>query len=60
MFILHFFLTILRGKTVLTKTRNETKRAETSQNEPKPAETGEVWNFLIAFVFQISNPNDQI
>ena len=48
---------------VLTKTRNEPKRAETSQNEPKPAKTtqnfeiGEICNFLLVFVSQISCPN---
>ena len=54
----------------LTKTRNETKRAETSQNQPKrpkkiakrPETTQnfkirEVWHFLMAFVFQASSPN---
>ena len=53
-------------RTVLTKTQNWPKRAETRQKEPKPAETtknfktGEIWNFLLAFVFQISSKNVQI
>ena len=54
---------------VLTKTRNESKRAETSQIDPlkieKRPETiqnikiGEICNFLLAFVFQTSSPNAQ-
>ena len=63
-------------RTVLTKTQNWPKRAETRQKEPKPAKTtkkiakrpettqnfktGEIWNFLLAFVFQISSKNAQI
>ena len=42
------------------------ERTETSQNKAKPAEMtqnfkiGEIWNFLLAFVFYILCPNVQI
>ena len=51
-------------------TRNQQKLAETSRNDPqkipKQAETtqnfeiGEIWNFLLVFVLQISSSNAQI
>ena len=56
-------------------TRNQPKQAEASLNDPKPVKTtlkkcdttqnnlnfeiGEIWNFLLALVFQISGPNAQ-
>ena len=56
--------------------QNDLKLAETSRNDPKPTETtqkiakrpetiqnfeiGEIWNFLLAFAFQISSPNAKI
>ena len=59
--------------SVLTKTQNEPKQDETSRNDPKlpkttsknckttqNVKTGEIWNFLIAFVFQVLSPNAQI
>ena len=60
---------------VLTKTRNKPKRPETSRNDAqklaKRLETTqnfkiisknhfEIWNFVLAFVFQVSSPNAQI
>ena len=57
---------------VFTKIRNqnEPKRAEISRNDPRkiakqPKTTKnfkieEIWNFLLAFVFQISSPNAQV
>ena len=61
-----------RAKT----TWNQPKLAETRRNDPKPTETtqkiakrpetiqnfeiGEIWNFLLAFAFQISSPNAKI
>ena len=57
-------------KKVLTKTRNEPKRPETNRNDPpkimKRPKTiqifkiEEIWNFLIAFIFQILSPYAQI
>ena len=47
--------------------RNGSKRAKTTspKNSKQPKTTqnfksGEIWNFLLAFVFQISSPNGQI
>ena len=58
---------------VLTKTRKDPKRAETSRNHPKgPKKISkrlettqnlkieEIWNLTLAFAFQISSPNAQI
>ena len=57
----------------LTKTQNKPKQLETTQNQPKrpkkiakqPETTqsfkiGEIWNFLLAFIFKTSSPNAQI
>ena len=54
-------------------TWNQPKWAETSRNNPKPAKRtqknyemtqnfkfGEIWNFLLSFVFQSLSPNAQI
>ena len=58
---------------VLTKTRKDPKRAETSRNHSKwlkkiakrlettqNLKIEEIWNLILAFVFQISSPNAQI
>ena len=57
----------------LGTSRNQSKRAETSRKQPqrpkkleKRQETtqnvkiGQIWNFLLVFVFQILSPNTQI
>ena len=52
---------------ILTKTQNESKRAETTRNDPlkickttRNIKIGEICNFLVALLFQTSSPNDQI
>ena len=67
---------VIIGELYLLKPRtgqNEPKPAKKSQNQPKQPKkiakrpettqnfkTGEIWNFLLAFVFQISSKNVQI
>ena len=55
-------------------TQNQPKQAKASRNDPKPAKMisqklqttqnlkkiGEIWDYLLAFIFQISSPNVQI
>ena len=46
---------------VLTKTWNDPKPAETSQNDPKPVKMAQILlEFPACFAFQISSPNAQI
>ena len=71
----NFFISLIiscleTSLNILTKTGNELKRPETSQNDPKLAEItkknckmiqnykiGEMRNFLLPFIFQTSSPN---
>ena len=73
----NFFISLIiscleTSLNILTKTGNEPKRPETSQNDPKLAEItkknckmiqnykiGEMRNFLLPFIFQTFGPNVQ-
>ena len=40
--------------------RNQLKRLPQNCETTRNVKTGEIWNFLLAFIFQTSSPNDQI